>query len=278
MLAALPLVPAFAILFCIPLALRAVGPGDSTGRLLIAGYPIAAAAGLLAIALPSGMVSAAVAMVWLGFTLLSALHGLTRAFGARRRIEELSIAVGFMYLAVGGVWFVLWRSGIAIMDFGEHVPLLTAIHFHYAGFASPILVGFVGRELRAAKTGLWPIYVGAASLVIVGPALVALGIAGVRSVEAPAAVILAVGTATVALLALAVVLRRINGRLAGTLFAVSSSAAVVAMTLAVLYAAGNPLEISAIGLEDMVRWHGSFNALGYVFCGLLAWNLRRSVN
>jgi len=50
------------------------------------------------------------------------------------------------------------------------------------------------------------------------------------------------------------------------------------MTLAVLYAAGNPLEISAIGLEDMVRWHGSFNALGYVFCGLLAWNLRRSVN
>jgi len=114
--------------------------------------------------------------------------------------------------------------------------------------------------------------------VIVGPALVALGIAGVRSVEAPAAVILAVGTATVALLALAVVLRRINGRLAGTLFAVSSSAAVVAMTLAVLYAAGNPLEISAIGLEDMVRWHGSLNALGYVFCGLLAWNLRRSVN
>jgi len=276
--AALPLVPAFAILVCVPLALRAVGPGDSTGRLLIAGYPIAAAAGLLAIALPSGTLSAGIALVWLAFTLLAALHGLTRAFGAGRHIEELCIAVGFMYLAVGGVWFVLWRSGVAVMDFGAHVPLLTAIHFHYAGFASPILVGFVGRELRAANTRLWPVYVGAASLVIVGPALVALGIAGVRTVESPAAVLLAAGTATVALLALAVVLRRINGRLAGTLFAVSSSAAVVAMTLAVLYAAGNPLEISAIELEDMVRWHGSLNALGYVLCGLLAWNLRRSVN
>src|SRR2546427_8767010 len=57
-LAALPLVPAFAILICVPLALRAVGPGDSTGRLLIATYPIAAAAGLLAIALPSGIAAA----------------------------------------------------------------------------------------------------------------------------------------------------------------------------------------------------------------------------
>jgi len=41
---------------------------------------------------------------------------------------------GFVYLAVGGGWLVLWRSGLAIMDFGEHVPLLTAIPFHYAGF------------------------------------------------------------------------------------------------------------------------------------------------
>ena len=277
-MAALPLVPAFAILFCVPLALRAVGPGDSTGRLLIAGYPIAAAAGLIAIALPSGIPSAAVTLVWLAFTLLAALHGVTRVLGASRHIEELSVAVGFIYLAVGGGWLVLWRSGLAIMDFGEHVPVLTAIHFHYAGFGSPILVGFVGRELRAAKTRLWPIYVGGASLVIVGPALVALGIAGVRPIEAPAAAVLAAGTATVALLALAAVLPRMHGGLASVLLAVSCSAAIVAMTLALLYAAGNPLGVSAIGLEDMVRWHGFTNALGYVFCGLLAWNVRPPVN
>jgi hypothetical protein len=207
---------------------------------------------------------------------LAALHGLTRVFGSSGRIEELCIAVGFMYLAIGGGWLVLWRSGITIMDFGEHVPLLTAIHFHYAGFASPILVGFVGREIRATGSRLWPLYVSAASLVIVGPALVALGIAGVRQIEAPAAAILASGTAAVALMALATVLTRVRGTLARGLLAVSSAAAIVAMTLATLYAVGNPLEISAIGLEDMVRWHGSFNALGYVFCGLLAWNLRRT--
>lgn len=275
-MAALPLVQAFAILICVPLALRAVGPGCSAGRLLIVAYPTAAAAAILAIVIPSGMLSASLAMFWLGFTLLAALHGLTRVFGERGRIEELCIAVGFTYLAVGGGWLVLWRSGASIMDFGEHVPLLTAIHFHYAGFASPILVGLIGRELRAAGTRLWPVYVGASSLVIVGPALVALGIAGVRTIEAPAAAILAAGTAVVALVALAVVLRRIRGPLARGLLAVSSAAAVVAMTLATLYAVGNPLGISAIGLEDMVRWHGSFNALGYVFCGLLGWNLRHT--
>lgn len=273
MLAALPLFPAFAILICVPLALRAVGPGDSTGRLLVAAYPIAAVAGLVAIALPSGVLAAAVALAWLAFTALAALHGLTRAFGAGRPIEELSVAAGFVYLAVGGGWFVLWRSGVAIMDLGEHVPLLTAIHFHYAGFASPILVGFVGRELRAAHTRLWPVYAGAALLVIVGPALVALGIAGVRMIEAPAAAVLAAGTATVALLALALLLRRV-GAATQALLAVSSAAAVVAMTLAFVYAVGNPLGISAIALEDMVRWHGVLNALGYVLCGLLAWNVR----
>jgi hypothetical protein len=274
-LAALPLVPAFAILICVPLALRAVGPGDSTGRLLIAAYPIAAAAGILAILLPTGIPSAAIALIWLAFTILAALHGVTRAIGARG-IEELCVAVGFMYLAIGGGWLVLWRSGITVMDFGEHVQLLTAIHFHYAGFASPILVGFVGRELRVARTRLWPIYVVAASLVIVGPALVALGIAGVRAIEAPAAAILAAGTATVALLALGTVLRRVRGALGRGLLAVSSAAVIAAMTLAALYTVGNPLGISAIGLEDMVRWHGTFNALGYVFCGLLGWNLRQS--
>src|SRR5438445_773056 len=96
-LAALPLVPAFAILVCVPLALRAVGPGDSTGRLLIATYPIAAAAAILAIVLPSGIPAAAIALIWLAFTVLAALHGLMRALASGRRIEELSVAPGLMY-------------------------------------------------------------------------------------------------------------------------------------------------------------------------------------
>src|SRR5439155_19010064 len=64
-LAALPLALVFAILACVPLALRATGPGGSTGRLLIAAYPIAAAAAILSTVLPAGMLAAAIAPVWL---------------------------------------------------------------------------------------------------------------------------------------------------------------------------------------------------------------------
>jgi hypothetical protein len=183
-----------------------------------------------------------------------------------------------MYLGAGGAWFVIWRFGLPILDFSADVPLLTAIHFHFAGFASPILIGFVGRELRASASRMWPVYGGAVVLVNAGPTLVALGIAGIRAVEAPAAAILAVGTATVALLGLGLVTTRIRPLAARVLFAASCATSVIAMSLAVLYAVGNPLALSAIGLEDMVRWHGSLNALGYVLCGLLAWNISRPVN
>src|SRR5947207_1180698 len=114
-LAALPLALVFAILVCVPLALRATGLGGSTGRLLIAAYPIAAVAGIFSTVLPASVLAAAIALVWLAFTLVAALHGLTRAFGDRGRIEELCIAVGFMYLAIGGGSVVLWRSGIAVV-------------------------------------------------------------------------------------------------------------------------------------------------------------------
>lgn len=271
----LPLVPAFAILVCVPLTLRAVGPGGSSGRVLIAAYPVAAIFGAVSILVPAGVVAALLAIPWLLFTAVAALHGVTRALATWRRVEQLCIAVGFMYLSIGGAWFVIWRSGIPVLGFGAHVPLLTAIHFHFAGFASPILVGFVGRELRAGASRAWPVYAAAAVLVLIGPALVALGIAGVRPVESPAAAILAVGTATAALLGLAILTRRIRTTAARALLAISFGSAVVAMTLALMYAVGNPLAVSAIGLEDMVRWHGSLNALGYVSCGLLAWNVSR---
>src|SRR5438094_449523 len=93
-LAALPLALVFAILVCVPLALRATGPGGSTGRLLIAAYPIAAVAGILSTVLPASVLAAAIALVLLAFTLVAALHGLARAFGSRGRVEVLRRVVG----------------------------------------------------------------------------------------------------------------------------------------------------------------------------------------
>ena len=266
---ALPLAPAFAILICVPLALRAVGPGGSLGRLLTAAYAPAAAAAIVAIVVPQGILAAAIALVWFGYTLVAALHGLSRALSAAGRTPpELCIAAGFAYLAVGGAWFVLWRSGIEIAGFGEHVPLLTAIHFHFAGFASSLLAGLAGRRLRGGAARVFRV---AALVVVLGPAFVALGIAGVSAIEAPAAVAFALGTAGVALLTLVDVAATLRGA-ARVLLTISCFAALIGMTLAVAYAAGNGFGRPTFSVDEMARWHGAANAIGYVFCGLLAWN------
>jgi YndJ-like protein len=266
---ALPLAPAFAILICVPLALRAVGPGGSLGRLLTAMYAPAAAAAIVAIVVPEGILAGAIALVWFGYTLVAALHGLSRALSpAGRTPPELCIAAGFAYLAVGGAWFVLWRSGAVVAGFGEHVPLLTAIHFHFAGFASSLLAGLAGRRLRGGAARAFAV---AAFFVVLGPAFVALGIAGVSAIEAPAAVAFALGTAAVAALTLTKVAASFRGA-ARALLAISCFAALVGMTLAVAYAAGNGFGRPILGVDDMARWHGATNAIGYVFCGLLAWN------
>ena len=272
-MSALPLAPAFAILICVPLALRAVGPGGSLGRLLIVAYPPAALAAIVAILVPQGLLAAAVALVWLAYTGLAALHGASRALSAAGRTPpERCIAAGFAYLAVGGAWFVLWRSGVEVAGFGEHVPLLTAIHFHFAGFASSLLAGLAGRRLHGGPARLFSV---AAFFVVLGPAFVALGIAGVSVIEAPAAVAFAAGTASVALLALIQVAPGLGGA-ARPLLIISSLAALFAMALAITYAGGNGIGRPALSVEDMARWHGWTNALGYVFGGLLAWNIARS--
>ena len=103
---------------------------------------------------------------------------------------------------------------------------------------------------------------------------VAVGIAGVSALEAPAAIVFALATALAAILTLAGVVPTIPRWLARTLLAFSAVAAIAAMTLAVTYASGNALGWSVLNVEDMARLHGVTNALGYAFCGVLAWNLR----
>ena len=57
---------------------------------------------------------------------------------------------GLLYLSVGGIWLVLFRLGETPLALGEPIILLTAVHFHYAGFAASVLAGATGRALPSA--------------------------------------------------------------------------------------------------------------------------------
>ena len=45
-----------------------------------------------------------------------------------------------------------------LLGFGDTIVLLTAVHFHYAGFALLLLAGLAGRRLRAGTPVVWGIF------------------------------------------------------------------------------------------------------------------------
>jgi hypothetical protein len=223
-----------------------------------------------AFALPSGVAAVACALPWLGFTGLLALAGLVSlCLGLPRSAAEASAVASLLFPAVGGGWLVLSVLGARPLDFSPEIVRATAIHFHYAGFALPLLAWLTasarpGAAARAAAAG-----------VVAGVPLVALGITlsafGVRLPEWLAAWFLVAACVPLAVLQLR--LASCPGRHGRVLLAVSGLSLLAGMTLAALYAWGNYWGLAWLDIPLMVRTHGAINALGFALPGLLAWNL-----
>lgn len=267
------------------------GRAPPTARAAAAMIPIGATLGLGSFAVAPGPASAALASGWLLATALVFAAGAARI--ARRGalpIEELAVDVGHLYLPIGAVWLVASRAGASPMGFREPVVLYTAAHFHFAGFAAPVVAGLVGRELAlrrapsdrstvTASPAVSRAYAVTTSIVLLGVPLVAAGITLGRALELPAAVLLSLGMlGTMAWLTLAGFRRLAGGSVTGALLMVAGLALVLSMLLAVVFAAtgsatrgaGAPL----IPYSTMAAIHGSINAVAFAACGLLAFALR----
>src|SRR5258705_449888 len=64
-----------------------------------------------------------------------------------RPVRELCLDAGLVFLLVGGLWATASRAAMRPLGFDDTVVLLTANHFHYAGFIVPIVAGLAGRRL-----------------------------------------------------------------------------------------------------------------------------------
>jgi hypothetical protein len=223
---------------------------------------------------PPGPLAALTALPWLGVTGLIALAGLLRLW--RRRflpLEELCFDAGLVYLAVGGGWTVLAWGGLRPMGFASPIVLLTAVHFHYAGFALPLLTGLAGRNL---PRGIWT---QAASLgVIAGVPLVAVGITtsqlgGGPAIEAAAAV--TTGGAGLLTAGLLLRLAAQPGRpdLLRAQWILSAFSLTGGMVLAALYGLRTWISIPWLDLPWMWALHGTANSIGFAVPGLAAWAL-----
>jgi hypothetical protein len=264
-----------------PLSIKIIVEADRYGRiprifLITTKFQvIAILAVTIALVLEQSVIATLFASIWAIQTGLLALCGLSRML-QRPSIapEELCIDFGLGYSTISGVWLVAYCAGYAFMSFDMAFVLLTAVHFTYISLGALIITGMIGRQLLS--TNAWGTYRVIAWLTIVSPALVAIGItltqfSNIRLVEVVSVVLLA---GSFLLMGLLVIYKALPVRgIARGLTLLSSATLFLTMTYALAYYIGNATGWWALSLTQMVRWHGWFNAIGFVFFGLLGWGL-----
>lgn len=272
-----------AVLVVVPLALSLVATPDVNGkhtlvyRLALIAQPFGAAGVISSFFLVQGIRAALLASVWLALTSLVALYGLWRlSRKALLTVEEVSIDVGLIYLSVGSVWLMMSRLGIQPLGFGDTIVLLTAVHFHYAGFAAPILAGLAGRMLSDAPRRDRQLYVVVAIAVTIGTPLVAAGITVSPLLALVGTLGISLGLGLLAVLVIGRIVPALTSRPAQLLLVLSSISSLISMVLASLYAYSIVTKTLIVDIPQMAMSHGIINALGFSLCGLLAWATNRA--
>jgi len=245
-------------------------------RLAQAFHPFGALAVIVSGFLIPGFAAAGIATIWLVTTGLVGLDGLVSLSRFRHSrgpvVANLSVLAAMMFLPVGSVWLLLSRLGIQPLGFGDTIVLLTAVHFHFAGFAAPLLTGLTGYHLQA-RANLHALYVLAVVCVIAGTPLVAAGITVSPVLALVGALVISLGLYCLALLNLVWIVPQIASLLPKILLMFSSLAVVPAMILAGVYAYSIVFQKLIVDIPQMAMTHGIINAFGFALCGLVAWTL-----
>ncbi len=275
---------AFAALVLVPLALDLVVEKRDTGRIGRAmtwaqrAQMPAAACLALACGMKAGLWALLVAIPWAVVTALLAVVGIGRMLrdAWSRPLERLSADVGLGYLAIGGMWLLIDRAGLKPLGFDPSIVVLTAAHFHFAGFLLPLFAGRIAREMpdsRFAARGV----VGT----VLGVPAVAMGITMTQlgwtpAFEAAAGCGLALAGISVGILHVRWAMDADDSPMPSrVLLGISGAAVFFAMLLAVAYAIrafATPLPW--LGLPQMRAIHGTLNGIGFGLCGVLGWRLR----
>jgi len=228
--------------------------------------PLAALLAAASFAFPPGATAAGLAIPWAVLCGALAILGAARFF--RRRpfdFVETLVDAALGLIAVGGYGLVMSRAGMKPGGFEEPIVLLTAVHFHYTGFAAPLLVGLAGRRVGPRL----PILVAGAAVVIATPVLAAGFTLHLPLLKVIAAFAIAAGLAVFSwqLVRLSVDEPRTLPRVP---LGVAAFSIFWGMVFVGLYSVGEFRERIIVAIPQMAWIHGIVNAFGFATCGLLA--------
>ncbi|UOQ44432.1 YndJ family protein [Halobacillus salinarum] len=185
-------------------------------------------------------------------------------------IEETTIDIGFIYIAVGGGWLVLSSGGFAdFLPYQEPIIQLTAIHFHYAAFVLPLVTGFFGRYLYASRKSLGRAYTVLACGIMAGPFLVAIGLD-----QGPPLEVVTVGVYVILLAWLCswwLIIARDLTQWSKVGLRLASVLLLMTMGFSFAYSLGLLMETYWLGIGGMLKWHGAVNSFCFSLLAVLAW-------
>ena len=279
----------FHVLVISPLALIVVSTPDRRGReapayrLALVLQPFAAALVVLSfLSFPGPAISGGLLILpWFIYSLSLAFFGLWRFLPRNSatgpgRFSEACMDGGFIFFPVGAVWLFASRVGFELLGFQEPFLILTAAHFHYAGFIAPIYGGLTGRLLKRRFSDvnsfrsrlcsrLYSLFV---TGILLGTPLTAIGIAWSPFFEVLGATVLALSLVGVALLHIS--LNTFQGVIVFTLSLIGGLALIAGMGLACLYALGEFTGAGWINIPTMIVTHAYLNSMVFSFFIILA--------
>jgi hypothetical protein len=190
-------------------------------------------------------------------------HGISEP--ARLCLESAQV-----FPAIGAAWLVAHRASWTPWGFDPLIVLLTAAHFHHAGFTLPLMAGLNAKANPECRTRF------SCVSILLGVPLVAVGITGthfgvLKFVEPFGVAILVLGALGVAVSQVWRGLERQRSILTRIGFLISGASLFAAMVLALGFGLRYVIPNFALTMPQMWAIHGTLNAFGFGLCGILAW-------
>ncbi len=256
-----------AVLVWVPLGLSLM---DNVPVLLTRLVFPAAVAVLVSLQLPAGWVAAGFALPWLLVCAVLFISGVEQL--QKRAVSDRAFSGAKMFILIGGLSILADRLALRPLGFDPAIILLTAVHFHYAGFVFLLLLGLAARHFagRVFPVAVW--------LALASVPLTALGITLAQTnrvfwVESLSAILVVAAGWLGAFGYLKTAVKNQTSWVIRLCWTVLAFNLFFSMTLSLGYALRVYLPIDFLTLPAMRAWHGSANAIGVAGTGLGGWVL-----
>ena len=204
---------------------------------------------------------------------LGAWGAVQRFLGRKTLLSVETVAeVGLLNLFLGSLWLMAARLGLEPMGFKEPIVSLTAVHFHFTGFAATVFTAALGRHLKKVGTPGRLLFAVLAFGVVIGMPSVAMGFIFSSIFKVGVVMWLCfnlIGIAALTLLSL----RTIQNLQSRWLLGISGVSLLLGMILASIFGFGEFVHRPWLDILQMVHTHGILNTFGFSLCGLAGWHL-----